>query len=96
MQLVEAGKIDLDAPVTKYLPWFRAADQAASARITVRRLLNQDSGLPVYEGLEGLSENDQSGPPLHDGAKTQVFSDSAVYLARLEREERHRRALTPA
>jgi CubicO group peptidase (beta-lactamase class C family) len=23
MKLVEAGKIDLDAPVTKYLPWFR-------------------------------------------------------------------------
>jgi CubicO group peptidase (beta-lactamase class C family) len=59
MQLVEAGKIDLDAPVKHYLPWFRTADEAASARITVRSLLNQDSGLPVYEGLEGLSENDQ-------------------------------------
>ena len=31
------------------------------------------------------------GRPLYVGAKTQVFSDSAVYLARLEREERHRR-----
>ncbi|MEP7357787.1 MAG: serine hydrolase domain-containing protein, partial [Anaerolineales bacterium] len=35
MQLVEAGKIDLDAPVTTYLPWFRTADPAASAQITV-------------------------------------------------------------
>jgi hypothetical protein len=31
MQLVEAGKIELDAPVQRYLPWFRVADVAASA-----------------------------------------------------------------
>lgn len=45
MQLVEAGKVDLDAPVQRYLPWFRVADPQASARITVRHLLNQTSGL---------------------------------------------------
>jgi CubicO group peptidase (beta-lactamase class C family) len=45
MQLVEAGKVDLDAPVQRYLPWFRLADPAASARITVRHLLNHTSGL---------------------------------------------------
>ena len=45
MQLVEAGKLQLDAPVQRYLPWFRLADPAASARITVRHLLNQTSGL---------------------------------------------------
>jgi CubicO group peptidase (beta-lactamase class C family) len=67
MQLVEAGKIDLDAPVTKYLPWFRTADEAASARITVRNLLQQDSRLPVDEGREGFSEND-----LIKGRKRQV------------------------
>ena len=32
MQLVEAGKIELDAPVQRYLPWFRVADPAGSAR----------------------------------------------------------------
>ena len=26
MQLVEAGKVDLDAPVQRYIPWFRVAD----------------------------------------------------------------------
>jgi CubicO group peptidase (beta-lactamase class C family) len=46
MQLVEAGKIELDAPVQRYLPWFRVADPVASARITVRHLLYQTSGLP--------------------------------------------------
>jgi CubicO group peptidase (beta-lactamase class C family) len=69
MQLVEAGKIDLDAPVTRYLPWFRTADQVASARITVRSLLNQNSGLPVYEGLEGLSDHDQSDAALENGIR---------------------------
>jgi CubicO group peptidase (beta-lactamase class C family) len=54
MQLVEAGQIDLDAPVTTYLPWFHTADPAASAQITVRNLLYQDSGLPVYEGRRGF------------------------------------------
>ncbi len=45
MQLVEAGKIRLDAPVQQYLPWFRVADATTSAHITVRHLLNQNSGL---------------------------------------------------
>jgi CubicO group peptidase (beta-lactamase class C family) len=26
MQLVEAGEVELDAPVQRYLPWFRVAD----------------------------------------------------------------------
>lgn len=50
MQLVEAGKIELDAPVRRYLPWFRVADEAASAKITVRHLLNQTSGLSTLAG----------------------------------------------
>lgn len=50
MQLVEAGKVELDAPVQRYLPWFRVADASASAHITVRHLLNQTSGLPMMAG----------------------------------------------
>jgi CubicO group peptidase (beta-lactamase class C family) len=46
MQLVEQGKLELDAPVQRYLPWFRVADEAASAQITVRHLLYHTSGLP--------------------------------------------------
>ena len=44
MQLVEAGKVDLDRPALDYLPEFTTADPR-SARITVRHLLNQTSGL---------------------------------------------------
>jgi len=48
MQLVEAGKIDLDAPVRRYLPGFRTTDPAVSGAITVRHLLHHQSGLPTF------------------------------------------------
>jgi CubicO group peptidase (beta-lactamase class C family) len=60
MQLVEAGKIELDAPVQRYLTWFRVADPQASAQITVRHLLNQTSGLPNLAGLLLLADFDDS------------------------------------
>ncbi len=69
MQLVEAGQIDLDAPVTTYLPWFRTGDAAASAQITVRNLLHQNSGLPTYEGRQGIADNDQSSMALENGVR---------------------------
>ena len=50
MQLAEAGKIDLDAPVQTYLPWFILADKDASAKITVRHLLNHTSGISTTDG----------------------------------------------
>ncbi|MCX6030975.1 MAG: serine hydrolase [Chloroflexi bacterium] len=60
MQLVEAGKIELDAPVQRYLPWFRVADPQASAQMTVRHLLNQTSGLPTSSGEIPLADFDHS------------------------------------
>lgn len=44
MSLVDDGRLALDEPVAGYLPEFRMADLRA-ARITVRQLLNQTSGL---------------------------------------------------
>ena len=44
MQLAEAGKLDLDKPVTAYLPGFTMADERYR-QITVRMLLNHSSGL---------------------------------------------------
>jgi len=46
MQLVDSGRVQLDAPVQQYLPQFRVADEQASRQITVRHLLNQNSGIP--------------------------------------------------
>jgi CubicO group peptidase (beta-lactamase class C family) len=45
MQLVEKGKIDLDAPVTRYLPYFRLSDERYRA-ITIRQMLSHTSGIP--------------------------------------------------
>lgn len=44
MQLAEQGKVDLDSPVTNYLPDFRMADPRYRD-ITVRMLMNHSSGL---------------------------------------------------
>jgi CubicO group peptidase (beta-lactamase class C family)/D-alanyl-D-alanine dipeptidase len=44
MQLVEEGKIDIDAPVTKYLPKFKPANQFDKP-ITLRHLMSHRSGL---------------------------------------------------
>ena len=45
MQLVEDGKIDLDAPVTEYLPYFALAERDIEG-ITIRRLLSHTAGVP--------------------------------------------------
>jgi CubicO group peptidase (beta-lactamase class C family) len=60
MQLVEAGKVKLDASVQRYLPWFRVADPQASAQITIRHLLNHTSGLPMSVGEIALADFDDS------------------------------------
>lgn len=44
MRLVDQGLVDLDAPVRAYLPEFRVADDAVSAAVTVRQLLNHSAG----------------------------------------------------
>jgi CubicO group peptidase (beta-lactamase class C family) len=45
LQLVEAGRVDLDGPVAAYLPGFTLANRDQARRITVRMLLNQTSGM---------------------------------------------------
>lgn len=45
MQLVENGKIDLDKPLTAYLPYFRMNDPRYGA-ITIRQMLSHTSGIP--------------------------------------------------
>ncbi|MFC4117995.1 serine hydrolase domain-containing protein [Nonomuraea zeae] len=45
MRLVAEGKVDLAAPVRRYVPELRLADEEAAARITVLNLLNHTAGL---------------------------------------------------
>jgi CubicO group peptidase (beta-lactamase class C family) len=53
-QAADAGLLEVDAPVQRYLPWFRVADEAASTRVTLRHLLNQTSGFSRSDGLAPL------------------------------------------
>jgi len=78
MQLVEAGKIELDAPVQRYLPWFRVADPQASTLMTVRHLLNQTSGLPMLLGMTNLADVDNRP----DAAERQVRALSTLKITR--------------
>ncbi len=77
MQLVEAGKVELDAPVQRYLPWFQVADPQASAEMTVRHLLNQTSGLPESCGEIAPSDLDD----LPDGTERQARTLASVKLS---------------
>jgi CubicO group peptidase (beta-lactamase class C family) len=56
LQLRDEGKLDLERPVTDYLPWLRI--QSAFAPITVHHLLTHSSGLP------GAGDVFQSDPEL--------------------------------
>jgi CubicO group peptidase (beta-lactamase class C family) len=48
MQLVEEGRLELDAPVVDYLPRFRLADSEAAASITVRDLITHARGINSF------------------------------------------------
>ena len=58
-QLRDAGKLDLDDKVTRFLPWFRLAGDAHPA-ITLRELLVHLSGLPA--DAPGVSWTDRAMP----------------------------------
>jgi CubicO group peptidase (beta-lactamase class C family) len=51
MQLVEQGRVDLDAPVVGYLPYFRLRDPRAG-QLTVRQMLSHTSGMPDVDDYE--------------------------------------------
>jgi CubicO group peptidase (beta-lactamase class C family) len=78
MQLVEAGSVELDAPVQRYLPWFAIADANASAQITIRHLLTHTSGLPEAAGNELPPSQDMS----HTALENRVRRLSAAELNR--------------
>jgi D-alanyl-D-alanine carboxypeptidase len=54
LQLVDEGRIDLHAPVARYLPWFTAPQPAGHAPITVAHLLSHTSG--IVAGIDGTPE----------------------------------------
>ena len=64
MQAVSEGRLDLDAPVQRYLPSFRGA---AKDRVTVRHLLTHSSGLHADWPLWRVTPNPDSALRLVNG-----------------------------
>jgi CubicO group peptidase (beta-lactamase class C family) len=72
LRLVEQGKVDLHAPVRKYLPDFRVQDEAVSRDVTVWHLLTHTSG---WEG--------QVAPPDRGEQALKAFVDGMPTLMQL-------------
>ena len=54
LQLKEKGKIDIDAPMTKYLPLKYSKYIKDAGSVTIRMLLNHTSGIPEYNEAPGF------------------------------------------
>ena len=72
MQLVEKGEVDLDAPITDYLPEFRPRSRF-KREITLRQLMSHRSGL-LREPLVGNYFDDDE-PTLEATVKSIIDSD---------------------
>jgi beta-glucosidase-like glycosyl hydrolase/CubicO group peptidase (beta-lactamase class C family) len=68
MQLVEQGKLDIDAPVQKYLPSWTGPNKE---KVLIRHLLTHSSGLPAWR-------------PLYKEADTQDSAMKLVYATGLD------------
>jgi len=55
MQLEEAGALDIDNLVIKYIPEFKHVKNAE--KVTIRQLLNHTSGFSTYEGMKIFNRN---------------------------------------
>ncbi len=84
MQLVERGKVDLDAPVQRYLPEWTGPNKD---RVTVRHLLSHRSGLPAFKTYykENLSPDSTLALFVHTPLDSQpgvrmVYSDIGAIL----------------
>jgi CubicO group peptidase (beta-lactamase class C family) len=59
MQLVEQGKIKLDAKLSDYLPDYR---KDTGSKVTIHHLLTHTSGIPSYTSQPGFFENVSRNP----------------------------------
>ena len=86
MMLVDSGKLDLDAPVQRYVPAFQGVDKD---RVTIRHLLTHSSGMPAWRPLYAEAKTREEALALIDTTAllkqpgdTFVYSDlGAITLA---------------
>ena len=83
-QLVERGKLDLDAPVQRYLPEWTGPGKDG---VTVRHLLTHTSGLPSFRPYDRETQNPDSLASLLFGTQLEravgermVYSDIGAFV----------------
>jgi CubicO group peptidase (beta-lactamase class C family) len=82
IQLVEQGKIDLEAPVTAYLPYFKLDDERYTD-ITIQQMLSHVSGMPDVEDYEW------DNPQYDEGALERYVRSLADKKMRFDPEKRY-------
>ena len=90
MQLVDEGRVELTAPLTKYLPEFQTPDRDAGKLITVEMLLNHSSGIdgeyfpdagPDAERIEDIIPLIKQQGQLHAPGAELSYCNSGAVLA---------------
>ena len=84
MQLVDDGRISLDAPVQRYLPTWTGPHKD---RVTIRHLLTHTSGLPAFKAYDEITHDPDSLAKLMFGTQLDtlpgvrmVYSDIGAYM----------------
>ncbi|HSG08406.1 MAG TPA: glycoside hydrolase family 3 N-terminal domain-containing protein [Longimicrobiales bacterium] len=84
MMLVQEGKLDLDARVIDYLPWWSRGDPRKNT-VTVRQLLLHRTGLPAFErwffdraGKQEYQDAAADEPLEADPGSATVYSDIGI------------------
>ena len=84
MQLVENGRVELDAPLQRYLPKWTGPNKE---KVTVRHLLTHTSGLPAFKAYDKITTNPDSLAKLMFGTALDtvpgarmVYSDIGAYM----------------
>jgi len=72
LQLVEQGKLRLDAKLTDYLPDYR---KETGGRITIHQLLNHTSGIPSYTSRPDLADISRASLPVAEFVKRYAAGD---------------------
>jgi len=90
MRLVEQGKLDLDAPVRRYIPSLELASEETAARLTLRHLFNHTGGWlgdyfddtgPGDDARAKIVERMVDLPQLTPLGEVWSYNNSAFYIA---------------
>ncbi|WP_245583658.1 serine hydrolase [Salinimicrobium xinjiangense] len=77
LQLVEEGKLELDKPISKYLPEYNGP---AANVVTIHHLLNHSSGIPSYTSFPAFFQ-EQSRDPFTPVEFVKTFADSTLQFS---------------